>query len=133
MQIIKLNYDRHDSPIVGAIALIPILVGVSIHSNLLLLIGLILFTLAGLEMMLRPSGSEPDYGFGCLVSAINTILWAIILIEYMYSIEVARQLSSFIIISTILLYIVLYVIIRNKVYGLQNEERPLWKYMHGEL
>lgn len=36
-------------------------------------------------------------------------------------------------ISTILLYIVLYVIIRNKVYGLQNEERPLWKYMHGEL
>ena len=61
MQIIKLNYNRHDGPIVGAIALIPILVGVSIHSNLLLLIGLILFTLAGLEMMLRPSGSEPDY------------------------------------------------------------------------
>lgn len=119
MKLIKLNYHRDDGPTVGTIAFFAIVSSVVFNQEWMMFVGLFLFTLAGIEMMLRPSASNPDHGFGCLLSTINTIVWSICILEYVYSSDVARSAFGYIIPSSIILFITIYVLIDREVTKLQ--------------
>lgn len=123
MSLIQFDRNRDDAPSIVIIAVICILISVFSGSITAMMLGLAVFTLCGLQMMLRPSYSFPDHGAGCAASALMTVVWSIILLEFYYSDDYIRSIMGYIIWASIILYSILYLVINKKVNDLKDLKR----------